>query len=241
MIFTREHKKDPIKEMFEVGAHFGYAKSRRHPSVMPYILGRKNGVEIFDLEKVSKKLQEAKDFVAKIAGEGRQILFVGGKIEAQRIIRDIAERIEAPYVAGRWIGGTLTNFEQIRKRINKFVELSDQRDKGLLGKYTKKERLLIDRDIEKLEKAFGGIVSMERKPGAIFIIDADKEKNARDEAIKMNVPIISLCSSDCNISLVKYPIPANDSSVKSISYFTNEIATSYKENKGKRPTKSDSK
>jgi small subunit ribosomal protein S2 len=241
MIFAKDHKKDQIKEMFEVGAHFGYAKSRRHPSTMPYILGRKNNVEIFDLEKVEKKLNEAKEFVAKIAGEGRQILFVGGKIEAQRIIREIAEKVEMPYVAGRWIGGTLTNFEQIRKRINRFVELSDQRDKGLLGKYTKKERLLIDREIIKLEAAFGGIVSMERKPAALFIIDADREKNARNEAIKMNVPIISLCSTDCNISLVKYPIPGNDSSIKSITYFTNEIATSYKENKGKRPVKSDSK
>ncbi len=237
MIFAKEQKKDQIKEMFEVGAHFGYAKSRRHPSTMSYILGRKNGVEIFDLEKVEKKLNAAKDFVTKLASEGRQILFVGGKIEAQRIIREIAEKIEMPYVAGRWIGGTLTNFEQIRKRINRFIELSDQRDKGLLGKYTKKERLLIDREIVKLETAFGGIVNMERKPAAMFIIDADREKNARDEAIKMKVPIISLCSTDCNIALVKYPIPANDSSIKSISYFANEIATTYKDNKNKKTFK----
>lgn len=242
MFFTKDSKKDQVKEMFEVGAHFGYIKSRRHPSTMSYILGKKNNVEIFDLKKVEEKLQAAKDFVAKVAAEGKQVLFVAGKIEAQRVIKEVAEKIEMPYVAGRWIGGTLTNFEQIRKRINRFVELADQRDKGLLGKYTKKERLLIDREIIKLEETFGGIVNMDKKPAALFIIDSDKEKNAREEAIKMGVPVISLCSTDCDISMIDYPIPANDSSVRSISYFTNQIADAYRENKNKKPAaKPDSK
>ncbi len=223
--------------MFEVGAHFGYAKSRRHPSTMPYILGKKSGTEIFDLEKIAKKLEEAKEFIAKVAKEGKQLLLVAGKPEARGLIRDIAEKIEMPFVAGRWIGGTLTNFEQIRKRINRLIELTDQRDKGLLGKYTKKERLLIDREIVKLEEAFGGIVNMTKKPGAIFIVDTDKEKNARDEALKTGVPIIGLCSTDCDITTIKYPIPANDSSVKSISYFTAEIANSYKDNKDQKSAK----
>lgn len=231
MITKTDNKKDQVKEMFAVGAHFGYIKSRRHPSTSAYIFGKKNNVEIFDLEKVSKKFQEAKDFVAQVAKSGKQILFVGGKIESQNIIREIAEKNEIPYVAGRWIGGTLTNFEEIRKRVNRFVDLSNQRDKGLLGKYTKKERLLIEREIKKLEITFGGIVNLSSKPGAIFIIDSDKEKIARDEAIKTNVPVIALCGSDCDISMIKYPIPANDSSVKSITYFAKEIADTYKANK----------
>ncbi|HMP67298.1 MAG TPA: 30S ribosomal protein S2 [Candidatus Paceibacterota bacterium] len=231
MITTKDNKKDQIKEMFEVGAHFGYLKSRRHPSTKPFILGKKNNVEIFDLEKVSAKLQEVLDFVASVAKENKQILFVGGKTESQIIIKEIAEKIEMPYVAGRWIGGTLTNFDEIRKRVNKFVDLSTKRDKGLLGKYTKKERLLIERQIKKLDHTFGGIVNMNTKPAAVFIIDSDKEKIARDEAIKVGVPVISLCGSDCDISMIKYPIPANDSSVKSITYFTKEIAETYKSNK----------
>ncbi|HMO78932.1 MAG TPA: 30S ribosomal protein S2 [Candidatus Paceibacterota bacterium] len=228
-----DNKKDYIKEMFEAGVHFGYAKSRRHPSVSKYILGRKNNVEIFDLEKVQEKLQVALEFVAKLAKENKQILFVGGKVESRSIIKEVAEKIEAPYVSGRWIGGTLTNFDEIKKRVNKFVDLSNQRDKGLLGKYTKKERLLIERQIKKLEETFGGIVNLNSKPGAVFIIDSNKEKIAREEAIKMNVPIIALCSSDCDISMIKYPIPANDSLIKSISYFTNLIAETYKSNRTK--------
>jgi len=220
-----------IQEMFEVGAHFGFAKSRRHPSVLPYIFGRKNNVEIFDLEKVEQKLKEAKEFITKIGSEGKQILFIGGKKEAQRVVKDVAEKIDMPYVAGRWIGGTLTNFDEIRTRVKRFLDLSEQRDKGLLGKYTKKERLLIEREIIKLEEKFGGIVNMTKKPGAVFIIDADKEKNARNEALKDNIPVVSLMSSDCDISKVDYFIPANDSSIKSITYFSNEIAKAYEEGK----------
>ena len=221
-------KNDTIKEMFEAGAHFGFSKSRRHPSVMPYILGRKNGVEIFDLEKVDKKLEEAKEFIKSVAKEGKQVLIVGGKTEAQRIVRDAAEKVEMPFVAGRFIGGTLTNFEEIRKRVSRLTTLISQRDKGELGKYTKKERLLIDKEIIKLEDTFGGIVGMSRKPGALFIVDADKEKIARDEAIKEGIPVISLCSSDCNLDKVSFPIPANDSATKSITFFTNQIVSAYK-------------
>jgi len=225
---TQDNK---IEEMFAVGAHFGFAKSRRHPSVLPFIFGRKNNVEIFDLEKVEEKLNEVKEFIAKIGSEGKQVLFVGGKKEAQRVIKEVAEKIDMPYVSGRWIGGTLTNFDEIRTRVKRLLDLTEQRDKGLLGKYTKKERLLIEREIIKLEEKFGGIVGMTKKPGAVFIIDADKEKNARDEALADNIPVVSLMSSDCDITKVDYFIPANDSSIKSITYFANEIAKAYEEGK----------
>ncbi|MFW5887902.1 MAG: 30S ribosomal protein S2, partial [Bacteriovoracia bacterium] len=159
----------------------------------------------------------------------RQILFVGGKKESQGIIKDVAERIEMPYVAGRWIGGTLTNFEEIKRRVKKLQDLTSQKEKGELAKYTKKERLMIDRDIEKLQERFGGIVSMDKKPAAIFIVDADKESIARDEADINKIPVISLMSSDCDMTKVKYPIPANDTSVKSIRFFAEEIADAYEE------------
>ena len=227
---TEENTKTSlIDRMFQVGAHFGFAKSRRHPSALPFIFGKKNDVEIFDLEKVEEKLKEAKEFVSKIASQKRQILFVGGKRESQGIIKDVAEKIEMPYVAGRWIGGTLTNFEEIKKRIKKLQDLTSQKEKGELGKYTKKERLMIDREIEKLQERFGGIVSMDKKPAAIFIIDSDKESIARDEADLNKIPVISLMSSDCDMTKVKYPIPANDTSVKSIRFFAEEIADAYEE------------
>lgn len=218
-----------IDEMFSVGAHFGFAKSRRHPSMLPFIFGKKNNVEIFDLEKVEEQLEKAKDFVKKVASQKRQILFVGGKKESQKVIKDAAERSDMPYVAGRWIGGTLTNFEEIRKRVNKLLDLTKQRDKGELGKYTKKERLLIEKEIEKLEERFGGIVSMDKKPAAVFIVDADKEEIARDEAIHNKIPVISLISSDCDLTKVSYPIPANDTAVKSIRFFVDEIISAYEE------------
>lgn len=223
--------KEAVKEMFEVGAHFAYSKSRRHPSVSPYIFGAKDGVEIFDLEKVYGLLEEAKSFISKLAEEGKTILFVGGKVEAQRIIKDSAESADMPFVAGRWIGGTLTNFEEIRKRVERLNELTEKKDKGLLGGYTKRERLLIDREIEKLQKRFGGLEEMRKKPAAIIIVDSGKEIIAVNEAIQENIPVVALSGSDCDISKVQYPITANDSSIASISYFVKALTEAYKSSK----------
>lgn len=223
--------KEAVKEMFEVGAHFAYSKSRRHPSVSPYIFGAKDGVEIFDLEKVYGLLEEAKSFISKLAEEGKTILFVGGKVEAQRIIKDSAESADMPFVAGRWIGGTLTNFEEIRKRVERLNELTEKKDKGLLGGYTKRERLLIDREIEKLQKRFGGLEEMKKKPAAIIIVDSGKEIIAVNEAIQENIPVVALSGSDCDISKVQYPITANDSSIASISYFVKALTEAYKSSK----------
>ena len=216
-----------VEEMFAVGAHYGYSKSRRHPTVLPYIFGNKGGVEIFDLEKTSVLLEDAKEFVKKIASEGKQVLFVAGKRQALSAVKDGAEKIDQPYAIGRWIGGTLTNFDEISKRIKRLEDLTSQKEKGLLAKYTKKERLLIDREIEKLEEKYGGIVSMKKKPAALFIIDASQEDIALQEALNSKIPVISLCSSDCDITDIKYPIVANDSSVDSIKYFIKEIVSSY--------------
>jgi len=227
---TKTKANNPIvDQMFEAGAHFGYDKSRRHPTVAKFIFGRKENFEIFDLEKVSDKLEVAKEFAKKIAMEGRQILFVGGKREAQSSIKMGAEKIDMPYVAGRWIGGTLTNFEEIRKRVNHYLDLSNQKEKGLLAKYTKKERLMIDRELEKLETRFAGVSNMTVKPAAIFIIDANKEYIARDEATQTNVPIISLSGSDNDFSKINYPIPANDSLSRSIKFFVDQIVSAYEE------------
>lgn len=220
-----------IEEMFKVGAHFGYSKSRRHPTASPYIFGVKNRVEIFDLVKTSDLLREALDFISSLAKEGHQILFVGGKNEARDLIKKAANSIDMPYVAGRWIGGTFTNFSEIKKRISKFEELTRQKEKGELSKYTKKERLVIDRDIANLDRFFSGLLLMKEMPKAVFVIDPKNESIAVTEAKKIGIPVIALAGSDCDIKEIDYPIFANDSSVSSISFFVSEAINAYKKNK----------
>ncbi len=220
-----------IDSLFKAGAHFAYAKSRRHPSTKAYIFGAKNKVEIFDLEKTSDLLEKTKAYVKTLGTEGKQILFVGGKPESREVMKAAAISISMPYVAGRWIGGSLTNFGQIRSRIDKMLTLMDQREKGELAKYTKKERLLIDREIAKLNVFFSGLVLLKGMPQAVFVIDSKKEKIAVEEAKKMNIPVIALLGSDCDISEVDHAIVGNDASITSIRFFVSEIVKAYQEGK----------
>jgi small subunit ribosomal protein S2 len=219
-----------VEDMFKAGAHFGRSKSRRHPSMKSLIFGVKNNVEIIDLEKTNQYLTRAKEFVACLAKEGKQILFVGSKNEAKNVIKEGALSIDMPFVTNRWIGGTITNFSEIKKRIARFEDLSEKKEKGELGMYTKKERLLIDREIEDLDKHFGGLVLMRKLPAAVFVIDSKHEKIAVQEAKKIGIPIISVSGSDCDIKEIDYPIPANDSSRSSVTFFVNQIVKTYKSN-----------
>lgn len=221
-----------LDELFNIGAHFGFGRSRRHPSVAPFLFCSKNRTDIFDLEKTETALERAKDFVSKMAESGANILFVGGKNEAQNAVKEAAEQAGQPYVASRWIGGTLTNFGEIRKRIEIMIDLISQKEKGELMKFTKKERLLIDRKIEKLQNMFGGIKDMTAMPKALFVIDPRFEDTALREAKSLNIPVVALCGSDNNISEIDYPIPANDSNIASIKFFAEKIAEAY--NKGKK-------
>lgn len=217
-----------LDELFNAGAHFGFSKSRRHPSNSPYIFGSKNRVDIFDLEKTHDKLEKALEFVASLAATKSTILFIGGKNEAQNIVKEVAEKVGMPYVASRWIGGALTNFPEIRKRVDMMIDLLSQKEKGELIKYTKKERILIDRKIEKLQKMFWGIKDMANLPKALFIVDPRYEITALKEAQSLNIPVIALCGSDNNLTEVDYPIPANDSGIASIRYFAEKVAEAYK-------------
>lgn len=217
--------------MFTAGAHFAFSKSRRHPTVAPYIFGVKNKVEIFDLEKTNKLLETAKAFAKNLGKENKMILFVGGKSEARNAVKNGAQSLGMPYVDGRWLGGTLTNSVQIRKRVEKLEKLTSEREKGELAKYTKKERLLIDREIANLERFFSGIVSLKDLPKAMFVIDPRKEKNAVKEALDTGVPVIALSGSDCNIKDISYPLVGNDASQTSIQFFVNEITKAYSEGK----------
>lgn len=222
--------------MFQAGAHFAFSKSRRHPSVAPYIFGVKNKVEIFDLEKTTLLLEDAKNYIRNLGKEGKTILMVGGKSEARNAIKNGALSLGMPFVDGRWIGGTLTNFSQIRKRVEKMEKLMMEREKGELTKYTKKERLLIDREIDTLERFFSGIISMKELPKAVFVIDPKKEKTAVKEARDMNIPIVAVLGSDCNLKEVTHPIVGNDASETSIQFFVNEVVKAYNTGKDEGKT-----
>jgi len=213
-----------IQTLFEAGAHFGYSRARRHPTAAPFLFGTKDRTDIFDLEETEKRLEKAREFAASVMQSGKQVLFVGGKHEAISVVKELAERIGVPYVAGRWIGGTLTNFKNIRKRLERLQKLSEERDTGALEKYTKKERLLIDREIDKLLARFGGLVSMTDLPGALFVIDSRHEMTAVKEANQLGIPVIGLSSSDCDFAMVQYPIPANDTSVRSVRLVAESMA-----------------
>lgn len=213
-----------IETLFAAGTHFGYSRARRHPTAAPYIFGTKDRSDIFDLEETKRLLDAAADFARTLAGSGKQILFVGGKHEAISIVKEMADKVGAPYVAGRWIGGTLTNFKNIRRRIDRLQKLMNERDEGVLEKYTKKERLLIDREIDELLARFGGLMNMNDVPAALFIVDTRKEETAVKEANQLSIPVIGLSSSDCDFSLVQYPIPGNDTSVRSVRLVAERIA-----------------
>jgi len=232
---TTIEDKTLIEKMFEVGAHFGYSRSRRHPSMKSIIFGIKNNVEIIDLEKTDEYLEKAREFIASIAKEEKQILFVGTKNEARNAVKAGALSIDMPYATNKWTGGTITNFSEIKKRIDRLEELTRKKEKGELGMYTKKERLLIDREIEDLEKNFGGLLTMKGLPVAMFVVDSKAEKIAVKEATDKGISVVSLSGSDCNIKDINYPIPANDSSSSSIEFFVDQIVSAYKEGKINQP------
>ena len=218
-----------IETMFGAGAHFGLGRSRRNPSIKPYLFGTKNQTDIFDLEKTALLLDEAKAFVSSLAKDGKTILFVAGKKEAMAAIKSGAEAIDMPYVSGRWIGGTITNFPQVRKRIERYEKLVSDKEKGELAKYTKRERMLIDKEIASLEKMFLGIVSLKKLPDAVFVIDPRREKIAVAEADHAKIPVVALAGSDCDLRAVARPIAGNDSSRQSIQFFIDEIVKAYRD------------
>jgi small subunit ribosomal protein S2 len=219
-----------IEEMFRSGVHYGYSKSRRHPSVSQYIFATKNGVDIINIEKTEELFNKAIEKVSALAASGKSILFVGTKPEARQQIVEVALSLNMPYVSERWVGGALTNFPEIKKRIIRLLDLRDQKEKGGLEKYTKKERLLIDKEMEDMTRNFQGLTGITKIPDAVFVVDPKKEHIAVTEAGKMNLPIISLMNTDCNLKKAEYPIIANDASISSITFFLSKIKEAY--NKG---------
>lgn len=213
--------------MFRSGVHYGYSKSRRHPSTSQYIFATKNGVDIINIEKTQELLGRALEVVSKLAANGKTILFVGTKPEARQQIIETALALNMPYVGERWVGGALTNFPEIKKRIIKLLDLREQKEKGELDKYTKKERLLINKEMEDMTRNFQGLTGITKTPDAVFVVDPKKEHIAVTEAKKMNLTVIALLNTDCNLKQVEYPIVANDASISSITFFLSKIKEAY--------------
>lgn len=217
-------KQPSLKDMLEAGVHFGHQTSRWHPKMAPHIFGSRSGVHIIDLEKTQAQLQNALTYVKDVASRGGKILFVGTKRQARDIVKKYAEACGMPYVTERWLGGTLTNFAQIKRSIKELRTLKEQRDKGELRKYTKKEQLLISRKIEEMEKKIGGIQMIDKRPDVVFVVDVRNDKTAVREADVVGAKIVGLCDTNVNPKMIDYPIPANDDAVKSIELMTRLVS-----------------
>jgi len=215
-----------IEDLLLSGAHFGHLTRRWNPKMKRYIFMERNGIHIIDLKKTHELLTEALNQVSRVISEGRTILFVGTKKQAKEVIKNEAGRSSMPYVTERWLGGMLTNFVTIRKSIKRYNNIVKMETDGTIENYQKKERLMISREKEKLEKVLGGIVPMNKLPGAIYLIDVKKEHIAVEEARKLGIPIFAIVDTNCDPDLIDYPIPANDDAVKSIELITRAIAES---------------
>lgn len=226
-----------IEQMFKAGAHYGYGKTRRHPSVSSYIAATKGNGDIINLEKTSVLLEKASEFVKSLGARNKTILFVGTKPEAKETVKSMAESLNMPYVMERWIGGTLSNFTEIKKRIAELENYHKDSASGGLDKYTKKERVVMAKKMEKLTRYYTGLLGLKKAPDALFIIDGMAEHIAATEARKGGVPVISLVNSDSNIKGIDYPIVANDAAIPSIRFFTSAIVQAYKEGQSAVPEK----
>lgn len=205
-------KQELIQKLTETGAHFGYSKARRNPTVKPFLYTTKGGKDIIDLEKTGEQIEKAANFLAKIVGDKRQFLIVGTKPEAREKVTNAGLKLSIPYAADRFIGGTLTNFGEIKKRVEKLHDLVTKKEAGEFSVYTKKEQVLIDRDIQRMTKNFGGLSTITGLPQAVLLVDAKHEEIAMAEAKYMRIPVVALCNTDCNLKGVDYPIAINDAS-----------------------------
>ena len=223
-----------MKELLEAGVHFGHQTQRWNPKMDKYIYGNKSGIHILDLRITFEVLEEVQNFIQKLVANSGKVLFVGTKPQAQKVIEEQAKRAQMPYVNQRWLGGMLTNFKTIIKRVIYLKELNSLESSGEINSYPKPERLRIRREIEKLTKSIGGIVELNKIPDAIFIVDLLNETTALSEAKKLNIPVIALADSNVDPDDVDYVIPANDDAIKSIELIASAISDSCLKGLGKR-------
>lgn len=229
---------EQLKEMIQHAMHLGHPTHKWHPRMRKYLYGKENGIHIFDLNKTHASLQTALNFVETLGKEGKTLLFVSTKPQAQQLIVDAAKKCNTPYVDSKWFPGLITNFSTLKSRIQHFKDLKQDRESGELEtKYLKKEVAKFNKEIEKLENALGGVENLSKLPNALFITDIKREAIAVTEASKLGIPIIAIVDSNVNPDLIAYPIPANDDGIKSLEYVINKISESYlkgKEESGRK-------
>lgn len=213
-----------MKQLLEAGVHFGHQMRRWDPKMKPYIFTERNNIYIIDLQQTVKLIDKAYNFVREIASKGGNILFVGTKKQAQESIKNEAERCEMFYVNYRWLGGTLTNFDTIRKRVKRLLELEEMENNKVFEILPKKEVMSLKREKEKLEKLLTGIRSMEKLPDVIFVVDPKKEKIAIAEAIKLFIPIVAIVDTNCNPEEIDYVIPGNDDAIRAVKLISSVVA-----------------
>ncbi|MEJ8800937.1 30S ribosomal protein S2 [Pontibacter sp. H249] len=223
------------KELLEAGVHFGHLTRKWDPKMAPYIFMEKNGIHIIDLNKTLVALDEASAAIKNIAKSGRKILFVATKKQAQEIVAEEARRLKMPYVTDRWLGGMLTNFATVRKSLKKMSTIDKMvKDNTAYAAIAKRERLMLSREREKLERVLGGIADLSRLPAALFIVDVKREHIAVKEAQKLNLPVFAVCDTNSNPELVDFPIPANDDASKSVSLIVSLIGKAIEEGLSER-------
>ncbi len=213
-----------MKQLLEAGVHFGHQTRRWNPKMSEYIFTERNGIYIIDLQKTVKKLDEAYNFIKEVSMEGKNVLFVGTKKQAQDSVKEEAERAGAYYVNARWLGGMLTNFTTIKKRIARLKQLRQMQEDGTFDLLPKKEVIKLNLEIEKLEKFMGGIKDMPEMPGAMFIVDPRKEKIAVAEAKKLGIPVVAIVDTNCDPDEVDYVIPGNDDAIRAVKLIAGAMA-----------------
>ena len=220
-----------MKQLLEAGVHFGHQTRRWNPKMAPYIYTERNGIYIIDLQKTVKKIEEAYNFIREIAANGENVLFVGTKKQAQEAIKEEALRVDQYYVNARWLGGMLTNFKTMRTRIDRLAQLRKMQEDGTFAMLPKKEVIKHEGEIEKLEKYLGGVKEMNRLPGALFIVDTRKERNAIAEAHKLGIPIVAIVDTNCDPDEIDYVIPGNDDAIRAIKLISSVMANAVLEGK----------
>ena len=220
-----------MKQLLEAGVHFGHQTRRWNPKMASYIYTERNGIYIIDLQKTVKKLEEAYNFVRDLAANGETLLFVGTKKQAQDAIKEEAERVGMFYVNARWLGGMLTNFKTMRTRVERLNQLNKMQEDGTFAMLPKKEVAKLNLEIEKLEKYLGGVKNMKKLPGALFIVDPRKERNAIAEARKLHIPIVAIVDTNCDPDEIDYVIPGNDDAIRAIKLISSTMANAVQEGK----------
>lgn len=220
-----------MPELLEAGVHFGHQVRRGNPKMGSFIYGARDGVHIIDLAQSEKKLQAAAEAAFKLGQENKVLLVVGTKKQAKEVVNSLAQEADTPYLTERWIGGLLTNFDEVKKNLKKLTTLKEEQDKGLLSHYTKKERLLISRKLAKFDKELGGIAKLDKIPDAIFIVDAMSDYTAVKEANKVGILLFGIADSNANPNWFDYPVPGNDDGIKSIKLLCQTIIGAYSKGK----------